>query len=280
MSETETFPAVIVDEEFETLLPPLSAETRARLENDLAAHGQQDSIKVWRETGIVLDGHNRLAILDYLGVDPKIEWFSFPDRDAAKRWILDRALAHRHMTPAQLDYVVGLRYELQKKTAGRPEKLGQNDPVKCGATDDHLAEELGISGRTVKRNAQFARAVDQIAEKAGQEAKRAILNGSVRVKKQDAAVLAEAKPAELRKAFGAGQEGVRNLVAKIRPDHSVGAGKMIEVEGTVEFDPMIEIGTIEANIRDLFWEWPPEHIEFIDESLDKLRREDKHKWLR
>ena len=57
------------------------------------------------------------------------------------------------------------------------EQLGQNDPVDCDTIDEEsiteekptstaekMAEELGVSKNTIKRNAQYAKAIDKIEE--------------------------------------------------------------------------------------------------------------------
>lgn len=281
----ETHPDPIIDPFFEQLFPPLSADALAHLHKSLSVEGQRETIKVWEETGIVLDGHNRLAWCDDAGVEPKIEYLSFPDRDSALDWVLDLAIGRRNLTPLGEAYCLGLRYGRERKAVGRPTNGGkcpQNEDINEGRTGKLLAAESGISKATVERNAAFATGLDKIAEKVGPEYKHAILTRDIKVNKGDVPLLSTATKGQLLAAFGGGADGLKKLVSEIRPakDHSAETGKMIEVAGIVAFDPMIEIGTIEANIRDLFWEWPPEHIECIDESLDKLRREDKRKWLR
>lgn len=66
------------------------------------------------------------------------------------------------MTPQQTDYLVGVRYELEKKENGQrgPEKLGQND--QAFGTAEKIAKQTGVSEKTVRRNAQFAQAVDKM----------------------------------------------------------------------------------------------------------------------
>lgn len=75
-------------------------------------------------------------------------------------------------------------YEKRKQREGGDRKskeyqksLGQNDPVNCDTIDEEsitveppkstaeqMAEELGVSEKTVKRNAQYAKAIDKIEE--------------------------------------------------------------------------------------------------------------------
>ena len=58
---------LIIDKEFEELLPVLTPEEFVRLEQSVLKNGMLDPIKVWEEpnTGryIIIDGHNRYNIL-------------------------------------------------------------------------------------------------------------------------------------------------------------------------------------------------------------------------
>jgi len=51
---------------------------------------------------------------------------------------------------------------LEKKEVGRPkEKLGQNDPI---ITRQKVANETGVSPKTIQRDAQLAEAVENLKE--------------------------------------------------------------------------------------------------------------------
>lgn len=58
---------LVIDKEFEELLPVLTPEEFERLEQSILKNGMLDPIKVWEEpdTGkyIIIDGHNRYKIL-------------------------------------------------------------------------------------------------------------------------------------------------------------------------------------------------------------------------
>ena len=57
---------LVVDKEFDELLPVLTLEEFERLEQSILKNGMLDPIKVWEEpdTGkyIIIDGHNRYRI--------------------------------------------------------------------------------------------------------------------------------------------------------------------------------------------------------------------------
>jgi hypothetical protein len=86
---------------------------------------------------------------------------SFPNREAAADWIDANQLGRRNLTPDQASLIRGRRYNRAKKAEGRPQKLDQNDLV-SGPTADRLAAQHGVSGPTIKRDGQFAAAVETL----------------------------------------------------------------------------------------------------------------------
>ena len=60
---------VVIDPEFESLIPPLAEDEYRGLEESILADGVRDALVVWRAYGILLDGHNRKRICDKHGID-------------------------------------------------------------------------------------------------------------------------------------------------------------------------------------------------------------------
>ena len=57
--------------------------------------------------------------------------------------------ARRNVTEEQKSYLRGKRYQSEKKAPHRPEKVGNSCPL---TTADRLAEEHGVSPRTIKND--------------------------------------------------------------------------------------------------------------------------------
>lgn len=169
------------DREIKHLLVPLTADEYATLEENIVRDGKcHDSLKVWKEKGILLDGHNRKTICDKHGITYDVEELSFASREAAIAWVYLFHYGRRNQTPEQMAYVRGKRYEAEKQEQGAPEgnrnaskQIDQNDPV---VTADRLAEEFKVGSATIKRDAKFATAVDAIAEALGKDARQQILS--------------------------------------------------------------------------------------------------------
>lgn len=62
--------SIIVDKEFESLIPPLTAEEFQQLEENCLRDGIRDALIVWEQDGndILIDGHNRFRIVGKNGV--------------------------------------------------------------------------------------------------------------------------------------------------------------------------------------------------------------------
>ena len=156
----------VVDEEFRSLIPPPTDEQRADLEENLLRDGCLSPLIVWAERQILLDGHNRKEICDRYGIDYEVRELNLPDREAAADWIDAHQLGRRNLTPDQMSLLRGRRYNRRKKPrndggAGTPKAtVGQIEP-RLG-TASRLAMEHGVSPATVKRDGQFAEAVEKL----------------------------------------------------------------------------------------------------------------------
>ncbi len=88
------------------------------------------------------------------------------EREDAKVWIIRNQLGRRNLTPNQASYLRGVEYRLTKKAQGgradRDLSGDQNDHPK---TADVLAKKHGVSAPTIKRDAEFAAAVDEVGER-------------------------------------------------------------------------------------------------------------------
>lgn len=87
---------VQIDPEFRSLVPPLSQQERDQLEANIVADGCRDPLVVWRDT--LIDGHNRYEICTRHGIDFETVEKDFPDRDAARKWIILNQFGRRNIT--------------------------------------------------------------------------------------------------------------------------------------------------------------------------------------
>lgn len=204
----EALQTLTIDAEFRTLIPALSKDERAQLEASVLAEGCRDALVVWQ--GILLDGHNRYEICTAHGIPFDTLDIDLPDRDAAITWIINNQLGRRNLTPEQASYLRGQRYNREKRQDGGhgDQKSGdQNDTPNTAAK---LANEYKVSEPTIKRDGQFAQAVDALGETLGEEVKQEILSRDFNASKKEVQKLAREEPEvqrstiEIMKADGVG----------------------------------------------------------------------------
>ena len=90
-----------IDDEFKALIPPLSDEERALLEQSLLNEGCRDALVVWHDT--LIDGHNRYELCQKHSVEFKTVERDFRDRNEALAWIIQNQLGRRNIA----DYTRG-----------------------------------------------------------------------------------------------------------------------------------------------------------------------------
>lgn len=110
---------LVIDKEFEELLPVLTLDEFDKLENSILKDGLLDPIKIWQdpktEQWLIIDGHNRYNILKKNNIklrywcDYKILYKEeLPTRGDVKQWMLDQQLGRRNLSEAE-------RYEIIQK---------------------------------------------------------------------------------------------------------------------------------------------------------------------
>lgn len=182
---------IAVDQEFAAMIPPLSAEERQQLEENIVDHGgARDPLVVWRfrEDVTLLDGHNRYEICTRLGLPYEVEELEFDSRAEAADWIDKNQLGRRNLDPRQMSLLRGRRYNRTKKGHGErgPEKSGQN--VQSFSTAETLAAEHGVDEKTIRRDGQFAEAVETLG------IEREIVTGEIDAPKHEIVAVAKSLP--------------------------------------------------------------------------------------
>ena len=160
---------VIVDEEFQSLIPPLTDQEHTGLEENLLRDGCLEPLIVWSEQRILLDGHNRKEICDRYDINYASREVSLPNRDDAKRWIIEHQFGRRNLTPYQRsELALKLKPLLAKNArermlAGKPTDPGQNSGQ--GQTNKALAHVAGVSHDTISKADYISGHADETTKK-------------------------------------------------------------------------------------------------------------------
>lgn len=160
-----------IDDEFKSILFPLSPEDYKALEESLTEYGFSKScpLIVWKGENILVDGHNRYEICQKHNISYCVSEEEFPDRDAVIDYILRMQLGRRNMNDFQRIEIV-LRYKdiITKRAKGHQgtrndirKTSGSFDPEvdarKTTDTNEELGKIAGTSRASVIRTKRILR---------------------------------------------------------------------------------------------------------------------------
>jgi hypothetical protein len=192
-----------IDPEFRDLIPPLTAEEREYLKISLLAEGCRDPLVMWAETGILVDGHNRYEICTAHTLPFPVVRRSFPNRAAVKAWMIDTQLGRRNLTPMLASYLRGVQYLLEKHQGKRHDLTSDHFDQKL-ETATRLSLQYQVSAPTIRRDAEYATAIDTIAQIVGSKAKAELLSRQHLLPKKKVlslAIAAKSAPDTVRQFF-------------------------------------------------------------------------------
>jgi hypothetical protein len=216
---------VTIDKDFRDRHRPLSKEEMSGLKASLELHGCLDPLKVWKFNGqyILLDGHNRHDICIDLGIDFDTVNVFLDNREDALDWIDRHQLDRRNLDPGEISLIRGRIYNRAKKKHGgdrksdeaRPKSKGHSDPLIGQSTASKVAAELNVSEKTIKRDGQFADAVEtlkevvpDIEEKVADVPKAAIVAAAKVVQEEQES---DAKPSAVKRKVKAVLNGTKRV---------------------------------------------------------------------
>lgn len=213
---------LIIDEKFESVIPPLTDEEFELLKESVLNDGEvYHPLVVWNN--IIVDGHHRYKILkEHPEIKYRINKREFENRYEAISWICLNQLGRRNLNDAQKKMLIGRRYKTEKMARGASDGFrgnqhkksvkGQNVPLPDDVhiTSSRIATEMGTNEKTVRRAEKFVDGVDA-AEEVLPGVTKDITSGKIKPKQADVAVIAKA-PAEERRQLA------ENLYKKPTPE--------------------------------------------------------------
>ena len=175
---------IIVLDEIRDYINPLTNDEFAGLERTLLEEGINDPLIVWETTSttagidnlgivvyVLVDGHHRFKISKKHNLYFSIVLKKYASLELVKSAMLDKQLNRRNLTPEQVSYYRGLKYNISKaKQVGFEKHLN---------IASELSKEFGINEKTVRRDGVFAKGLDKLSP----ELKSAVLSGQVSLPK-------------------------------------------------------------------------------------------------
>ncbi|BDD02512.1 ParB N-terminal domain-containing protein [Persicobacter psychrovividus] len=175
--------------ELDLLIPRPSQEEVELLEESILAEGLREPISIWKHNSkqIIVDGHNRYAILKRHNLPLEVNILHFQDIEEVKDWMINTQLGRRNLTDEKRAYLIGMKYEREKKQQGRKKKLDEEKrkdfPLLEGNTSNisakTIANQVNQSDRTIRNYASFYRGVNLLST----EMQSDLLEGNIKISK-------------------------------------------------------------------------------------------------
>lgn len=163
---------MIIDKEFQSLMPLLQKEEREKLEENIKKEGVRESLIIWND--ILIDGYNRKEIADKLKIKYKIKRIKLKDRPEAILWIINNQLGRRNLSSYDRTRLALKYKEILKSIAERNQKNpfknynkfstgneGVSHIYDKGRVDEKIGEIAKVS-RNIVRKVEF---IEQYANK-------------------------------------------------------------------------------------------------------------------
>lgn len=180
---------LVIDKEFEELLPVLTPDEFDSLEKNIIKNGLLDPIKIWQDPKtnqwLIIDGHNRYKILKKNNIKWKY-WCDYkilyenelPTREDVKQWMLDQQLGRRNLSEAE-------RYEIVQKFKTVIKQKAKENQSSGGKglsnltkvnTRKELAKAVGVSEGTYQK-------MERVMESDNEELKQKLRERKISVDK-------------------------------------------------------------------------------------------------
>lgn len=260
---------LIIDPEFESLVPPLSKEEFAQLEVNILRDGCREPITIW--DNVILDGHNRYKICRRHDIRFDVNPILIENRDEAVAWICSNQMGRRNISEERRRYLIGKRHEAEKRlgamnpdghnqyTEVRP-KMCVEPPAEASSrkTSRKLGREYHLSPSTVEKYSKYSKAIDRITE-VDRNFGHQLLSGDMRVSCENTLGIAQLTDRQIQTVTNAARE--RNMhyldreiiidvirQAPADPASAVSVPRIVSVKDMPEDDPDAGISSLTLTI--------------------------------
>ena len=274
---------IIIDKEFQALIPPLSDDEFRQLEENCIRDGIRDPLVTWPQddgTEILLDGHNRWEIsAKNAGIPFKIVQMRFENRAEAETWILKNQIGRRNL-PTYVKAQLALRLKPAiAEQAKENERLGGKGSQKSvnhkTDTQKELAQIAGVSHDTIHKVEVIEKnAPAEIKEKARRgeistnEAYRQTTNIMRPLRKTDIAKEAEEQHAEYQQKKDSGIVSVTD--AAVDKENRRILALELSKRVTRAINAAQDISLLKGDQKSIIAELTPEEQGDIRMQLEKL----------
>lgn len=251
-----------IDPEFKALIPPLTAEEYAGLEESIVRDGCRDPLVLWGDT--LIDGHNRWEICTKHGGIPFATVSKdFCSRDEAIRWIIMNQFGRRNL-PAYERARLALRLKpILAERAKDNQRGGQGGlllqkSAEAINTRDDLAHAAGVSHDTIHK-------VEAIEARASEDTKQQLRSGEMSINQAYKAIKADEKKAEIVRAA----EEIKAQVVESPDRPTLYVGNSIGYVPDEPYDLLLTdppYSTDVDDIQDFAQSWLPNALRYVKDT--------------
>ena len=193
---------IVIDNEFKSLIPPLTDEEYDGLRDSILSEGCRDALVLWGDT--LIDGHNRYEICSRHGIPFKTIQKDFDSRDDAMLWMIDLQRNRRNLSKSDSIILAQKKSDIfaKKAKARQAEYYGNqydkrtfiqmdNSPRPVHVQQE-IAKEAGVSTGTLARFEQVQKKKPELIEN--------IRRGEMSINQAYKAVKLEEKKESIRQA--------------------------------------------------------------------------------
>lgn len=194
---------IIIDNEFRSLIPPLTPEEYNGLEESILAEGCRDALVLWGET--LIDGHNRYEICTAHNIPFETVKKDFASRADVKLWMIGNQLARRNINKYARTTLECMSDEILATKNAAKEKQEEyhgnqyehrtfcdftKSPKPVIDTTKEVARRANVGEQTASRVMTINKRIDAaianngtVAGQKPEELKRQLMNGDITVNK-------------------------------------------------------------------------------------------------
>ena len=245
---------ITINEELRSFIDPLADIEYAALERSLRLEGCRDALVLWND--ILIDGHNRYAICQKLGIPFKtVQNTSFSSIEDVQLWVIENNLARRSVSDFQRGVLALRKKDIvaarSAQRAGEPDKVGEEPDAASPPwnTREDVAKAARVSSNTISQ-------IERIQRAATPQLVDAVRAGTISI---NAAANVASLPEEQQRAAVAGgrkelqqaAKQVREQKAAARPKREVLADADVEDAGDDLAKLRAQIGALKDRVASL-----------------------------
>ena len=155
---------MVIDEEFQNLIPVLTNEELKGLEASILSEGCRDALVCWGD--VLVDGHNRYKICTEHNISFRTIQKEFANRNEVKLWIMKNQISRRNLTDFQRIEIThkcedAVRAKARERQGRRNdlETSGQNFPEVEAQEAKRATDELGAMAGVSRKTYEHATTV-------------------------------------------------------------------------------------------------------------------------